>query len=118
MLCRILLGMPVGAIAMSSCVAPRVEIYTQLVCKSQKPDYTSGDSTSSLIDSVFSYRNSVYSISNDTSNNPVLSLFPDQNDDLPASNYYAKQDDNDCASDPEVQAEVAKLIASLFFPLT
>ncbi|KIL69994.1 hypothetical protein M378DRAFT_7764 [Amanita muscaria Koide BX008] len=72
---------PLSAIAMVSTLAPRIEIYTLLACKVHNPD-------------IFGQSNSLLSRS-------VHNLLP----------QISVQDTQRCASDPVVQAAVAKLIA-------
>ncbi|KAM6500295.1 Major facilitator superfamily domain containing protein [Amanita muscaria] len=74
---------PFSAIAMVSTLAPRIEIYTLLACKVHNPD-------------VFNQSNSLLSRS-------VHNLLP----------QISAQDTQRCASDPVVQAAVAKLIAAI-----
>ena len=110
--------MPFTTIAMSATLAPRVEIYTMLVCSVHKPD---------VIRDAFpplSYRHSVpTSVQQSRSPQPIAS-WPDTplahatesvglpfNEDK-LSEWVGEDTEksgNTCASDPVVQAEVAKL---------
>lgn len=85
---------------MSATIAPRVEIYTELACREHKPDYSIG--RGSPLDNGFTFESVPVAV-----NEPV-----DQ-----AHQVVTLQDDaevpNRCASDPEVQAAVATLIAAM-----
>lgn len=80
---RILVLTPFTAIAMSATLAPRIEIYTMLACSVHKPDIFERSYMSSFMPSAL--------------NSNLI-----QN---------ARASENLCASDPVVQAAVAKLTA-------
>ncbi|TDL24842.1 MFS general substrate transporter [Rickenella mellea] len=127
--------MPFTAIAMASTIAPRVELYTRLACREHKPEYSAGRGPSSSnylttngyphgihVDANISERASQISTL------PYMSLaalgsFPiatqpfyrDMPED-PTHNQTSADKERErqlCASDPEVQAHVAKLMASM-----
>lgn len=93
--------MPFSAMAMSACVAPRVEIYTELVCRAHKPEYKTGRRFSPM------HFDDPQMITNFTE---VLDIGVI----APTLNYTAFEAPNPCAKDPEVNAAAAKLIAGEF----
>jgi len=98
----ILAVLPFTAMAMSACIAPRVEIYTELACRAHKPEYKTGR------------RISVTGIAYPQ----LIANFTESNTDpfLPILNFddnAALDMDKRCAKDPEVQAAAAKLIAAM-----
>ena len=105
--------MPFSAMAMSACVAPRVEIYTELACRAHRPDYETGRKFSEppMVFQVVEPQ----AISNYTEDD--ISFI------VPSLNYgdnSAPEELNPCAKDPEVNAAAAKLIAGKLskFPVT
>ncbi|OCB86786.1 MFS general substrate transporter [Sanghuangporus baumii] len=111
---------PFSSIAMSACVAPRIEIYTLLACRQHKPEYTVGDCP--------------HGIDVNTNNTVLPTSFSRLRDSLPISDYQyplpgsktisllfdepalgtikeSSDSKSKCASDPVVQAAAAKIIA-------
>jgi hypothetical protein len=121
---RFLCLMPLSSIAMSMALAPRIEIYTMLACDAHKPEYTAGRGLENLgIHMPFSAKSSgqvlvaynSQSVSSSLTTEPVIDL------DLAPIHVGADEGPTNgtvlpnpklCRSDPEVQAAVAKLIAS------
>lgn len=100
---------PFSAIAMSACAAPRIEVYTELVCLAHRPEYTVGDRNTiqhpTPIDTL--------SVS---SAFQIISAVMDTNTNIADSFSYesaVQKDDRQrkCFEDPVVQAATAKLIA-------
>lgn len=130
-----LLGItPLTSIAMTACLAPRVELYTQLVCRALKPEYAAGGEHDPLLG--FSNTIRVASVVNGldislrhqphapASSLSTLLISSKNQSDIAYlhphvfSTSSSKRDqeddrDNQCASDPTVQAAAAKLIAVL-----
>ena len=102
--CRLLCLMPFAAIAMSATLAPRVEIYTTLACRVHRPD---------IYDQPFSFL-----MGNAADSSRAMSHVPSNL--LDVRNFSTRGLDYNeliaqgkrCASDPVVQAAVAKLSAS------
>ena len=91
---------------MSACVAPKVELYTQLVCRAKKPEYTTGrlPLTTNTIRSISSSSGLVpYTTDSGASNDAFKFLYRSEGDEDVSK--------NPCASDPEIQAFTAQLIA-------
>lgn len=108
---RLLATTPFTAIAMSATLAPRIEIYTSLACRVHKPEifkhsFPTVDHGISATDKVI--------VSNHSFSSPVL-LSPILDTIIAPSGEFAYQNQsqpanpNLCASDPVVQAAVAKL---------
>jgi hypothetical protein len=87
---RLLAAIPFTTTASSAKIAPRIEIYTALVCAVHRPDAAGQEFPTNLLQN-FSY----------------LSRLSAPLDSFTGLNT------SECASDPVVQAEVAKLIAGL-----
>jgi hypothetical protein len=116
--------MPLSSIAMSTTIAPRIEIYTMLACDAHKPEYTAGRGLENLgIHMPFSAKSSdlvsatyvSQSFSSSLETNPVidLNLAPvHAGADKDSTNGTVLPNPKLCRSDPEVQAAVAKLTAS------
>ncbi|PFH51761.1 hypothetical protein AMATHDRAFT_40016 [Amanita thiersii Skay4041] len=104
-----LLGiMPFSAIAMSATIAPRIEIYTRLACKVHKPDIYNEHSLQ-LVLKLFPF------LGSDMLTKPDISMpyLHEVNLITPALNIIAEGSPHgtkQCATDPVVQAAVAKLI--------
>ncbi|CCM04727.1 uncharacterized protein FIBRA_06915 [Fibroporia radiculosa] len=80
---------PLSAIAMSSTLAPRVDILTRLVCEAYRPEYSAGRDVEGPLDMVFF---------------------------APTGNFARPTDDEIfelCASDPVVQQAVSKLTLTI-----
>jgi hypothetical protein len=92
---RLLAVIPFSSIAASAKIAPRLEIYTVLACSVQRPDIVFGHVLSDP--SVFAGFHGHTGLRSFTDDAGVLQIV-----------HY-----NKCASDPVVQAAVAKLIAGL-----
>lgn len=104
---RMLVAMPFSALATSACLAPTVTVLAELVFRAHKLEYTKvGDSylTQPTV--------SVYTIGLNALSGGGATLF---SEDFPA--FFAQQEDvsNPCASDPDVQATVAKLITCMLY---
>ncbi|KLO13488.1 MFS general substrate transporter [Schizopora paradoxa] len=100
----ILSTMPFSAMAMSACVAPRVEIYTELACRAHRPEYETGR----ILPPMFFRAIEPQVIANYTEDD--ISYI------VPSLNYgdnFAPEEPNPCAKDPEVNAAAAKLIAAM-----
>ena len=91
--------MTLVAITMSATMAPRVAIYTLLVCSVHKPDIFDQDLNAFASGSSLT----IYS---STINNSTLSML------APSLGLEKVLGFQTCASDPTVQAAVARLIAS------
>ncbi|KAK0459815.1 uncharacterized protein EV420DRAFT_1641998 [Desarmillaria tabescens] len=94
--------MPFSSIAWSSTIAPRVEIYTQLACAVHSPDIYDDQLTGF--------------VSTNTTTEATLDVRQDRSvtvyfRDMPEAPKNANK--NGCASDPVVQATVAKLAATM-----
>ena len=103
---------PFSAIAMSACAAPRVEIYTELVCRRHRPDYTFGD-RNMYPHSVIPGSLDVTSPPEDTSS--MANTWPFYVGATIPETLQAlgeKEDkQRECFEDPVIQAGAAKLIA-------
>ncbi len=105
---RLIASMPFTAIAMASTIAPRIEIYTMLVCSVYKPDifrqsYPGVDA--SRLDL------SAPNLAAVASSPTLIPIYlPELITDPPQSGNKTTLP-NQCASDPVVQAEVARLTA-------
>ena len=109
---RILCMVPFSAIAMSACAAPRVEIYTELVCRTHRPDYTFGDRNiypHSVIPGSIDVASLPEDISSMANTWPfyVGATIPE------APKLLGEKEDKqrECFEDPVIQAGAAKLIA-------
>ncbi|TFK30241.1 MFS general substrate transporter [Coprinopsis marcescibilis] len=90
-----LLGViPVSALAQSSTLAPKIELYMTLVCRTQKPDVFGGN-LSALTSSVDAASSLI---------SPLVNA---------ATSIASAGLPNSCVSDPTVQAQVAKLSAAV-----
>ena len=111
---------PISGVGFSAAFAPRVEVYASLACRAHKPHYfpdgPSGSISQSL-DYIFppgphnEIANSPTSF--DVDESPLL-FFPNSIDY--ASGFHFEVDPDvrkKCATDPDVQAAVARLLASL-----
>jgi hypothetical protein len=112
---RLLGGMPFTAIAMSSTLAPRIEVYTMLACSVHKPDIFRQNFPGFELglQDISSPNLDIWGFSNEPSLTPLylsdLVLEPENtNGSVPTTPR------NRCASDPVVQAAVAKLTAGGF----
>lgn len=100
---------PFSAIAMSACAAPRIEVYTELVCMAHRPEYTVGDRN------MIQHPTPIDTLSV-SSAFQIISAVMDTNTNIADSFSYesaAQKDDRQrkCFEDPVVQAATAKLIA-------
>lgn len=100
---------PFSAIAMSACAAPRIEVYTELVCLAHRPEYTVGDRN------MIQHPTPIGTLSV-SSAFQIISAVMDTNTNIADSFSYesaAQKDDRQrkCFEDPVVQAATAKLIA-------
>ena len=104
---RVLAMMPLSSIAFSSTVAPRVEIYTQLACAVHNPEIFNDQDTQILTSKGFStsFLQDEHSTTTSYHNATLDFVLGDNETDGPAAKP-------NCASDPAVQAAVAKLAAS------
>lgn len=105
---------PFSAIAMSACAAPRIEVYTELVCLAHRPEYTVGDRN------MIQHPTPIDTLSV-SSAFQIISAVIDRNsiNDNPLSYESAAQKDDrqrKCFEDPVVQAATAKLIAGEYIP--
>ncbi|KAH7929729.1 MFS general substrate transporter [Leucogyrophana mollusca] len=120
----LLIGMPISSIGFSSTLAPRVELYTMLVCRIHRPEYVSN----SNLPGVYGYTTipevPSASVSFPTSVNghtstelglePPSVLVPRIPTLLSEQHNSASGDTRkQCAADPVVQAATAKLAAVL-----
>lgn len=107
---------PVSTVAMSATTAPRIEIYTELACLELKPEYSVGRGSSPMdhlsipgsdLHMDFHDYHGVHLSSHSAwqSVSVELSSFDDG-----TSSPSDEETPNRCATDPEVQAAVAKLI--------
>ncbi len=103
---RLLAAMPFSAMAMSACVAPRVEIYTELACRAHRPEYKTGRGLSQIPFVVD--REVVASFTKDD----IGAIVPELN--FGDNTAFELEVPNPCAKDPEVNAAAAKLIAGEF----
>ncbi|KAH8116885.1 MFS general substrate transporter [Phellopilus nigrolimitatus] len=108
--------MPITSMAMSACAAPRVEIYTQLACLEHKPEYTVGRRAN--IDNFYGIGELNSFKFNDDYAYPdanISSMFHSKPFYAVYEGYATRDEETNkgskCASDPTVQAAVAKLIA-------
>ncbi|KAL4072834.1 major facilitator superfamily domain-containing protein [Scleroderma yunnanense] len=103
-------GAPISSIGYSAAFPPRVEVYTQLVCRVHKPEYFP-DSPSSLFGEPLTRRVAqVHSTTNPTQTGSVDDpsyLF------IPNTTYDDPEIRTKCATDSDVQAAVARLSAAL-----
>ncbi|KAI6097670.1 hypothetical protein EDD16DRAFT_594984 [Pisolithus croceorrhizus] len=105
-------GMLIGALGFSATFAPRVEVYTLLVCHTLKPEYFPDTPIYPVLPHVVgavSTQNASATHANDFSHlsSPIVtypSTIPGYEED--------EQTRQKCTSDPAVQAVVAKLSAS------
>ncbi|KAF9218282.1 MFS general substrate transporter [Gyrodon lividus] len=119
-------GIPIGSIGYSATFAPRVDMYTSLACRTHRPEYISNDLSKSL-----TYQWSHDEPATHAADTPVPHG-PDDNSGvivnlpsvfLPDTSYSSPLEDTQyeydsdtrqkCASDPVVQAVVARLSAVL-----
>ncbi|KAI6116799.1 major facilitator superfamily-domain-containing protein [Pisolithus croceorrhizus] len=102
---------PISSIGYSAAFAPRVEVYTLLVCHVHKPGYFSNDPS---FDAT-TYMTGTPGVPNANIDVPPLSYTPDAVYGPPSVwNYeWSGQTRERCTADPEVQAIVAKLSATL-----
>ena len=136
---RLLCITPITSIAMTACTAPRVEIYTRLVCHALKPEFAAGGGHEPLPDlsSSVEVSNVVNGLDDNLGPEPdiplsslssLLRLSPRGQNDIIAylhprvfsTSAFSEEPQFDakisqCASDPVVQAAAAKLIAGMLF---
>ena len=106
---RLLCIMPFAAIAMSATLAPRVEIFTTLACRVHRPDIYDQDFSSLMGNAGDSSRATSKIILSHVSSN----FFQVHNVSTRRLEYNQLiVQGKRCASDPVVQAAVAKLLAS------
>ncbi|KIK98704.1 hypothetical protein PAXRUDRAFT_9354 [Paxillus rubicundulus Ve08.2h10] len=112
-------GIPIGSMGYSATFAPRVDMYTSLACRAHRPEYIEGVS----LTYQWSHNEPVTHAANipvpgglDDNNNTIVDpsfvLLPNSTSPLA---YTQKESDTRqrCASDPVVQAVVARLSAVL-----
>lgn len=102
---------PISSIGYSAAFAPRVEVYTLLVCHVHKPGYFSNDPSFGAT----TYMTGTRGVPNANIDVPPPSYTPDAVYGPPSVwNYeWSGQTRERCTADPEVQAIVAKLSATL-----
>lgn len=106
---RLVFGAPLSSIGYSAAFAPRVEVYTQLACRVHKPEYFPGSPSSVFSQPLISHVARV-SITSPTKTGAVGDpsyLF------IPNATYEDPETRKKCATDPDVQAKVARLSASM-----
>ena len=113
---RIIFAIPFGSLGYSATLAPKVALYTTLACRVHKPELVANlhDLSLPLINDLATTNANLLDPLIETAANPG-SIF------LPNSAYTALSDytqsepdpEQKCASDPVVQATVAKLTAGL-----
>lgn len=118
-------GAPISGIGFSAAFAPRVEVYTSLACRVHKPQFFP-DSPPGSFCQPLDYDSSPSPQTGSATFSPTQSDV-DQSPFLfvPYSAHYASgsrfEDDPNtrkkCATDPDVQAAVASLLASLSWHL-
>jgi hypothetical protein len=110
------MALPFTAAAMAATLAPRIEIYTILACSVHKPEYTMHlsklpDSNLLVSKSSPGFGTSPSMPANFATEQDIARTYftglPDASNDTEGDNKSS----NRCASDPEVQAAVAKLTA-------
>ncbi|EJD42203.1 MFS general substrate transporter [Auricularia subglabra TFB-10046 SS5] len=101
-------GMPLASIAMSTTIAPRVQIYTRLACMVHRPEYMSegAKAAPTVVDGWGMPPPQGPTLGNHTLVIPVV--LPEHDT---AANNTIPSPSHQCASDPVVKAAVAKLIA-------
>jgi hypothetical protein len=108
-LTRLLVMIPLAAIVASAAFAPRIEVYTALACKVHRPEYFVTEATHPS--SVERQNLDLKSFPRSSFDSPdaVDRLYLDDVGSLSLFQGGSKRDLNPCASDPVVQAAVAKL---------
>ncbi len=95
--------MPFAAIAMSATLAPRVEVYTTLACRVHRPDIYDQDFSGTAANRAVSKTNPSHYVSS--------SILGIHNFGTRGLKFNGLVEGKRCASDPVVQAAVAKLSA-------
>lgn len=100
---------PFSAIAMSACAAPRIEVYTELVCLAHRPEYTVGDRN------MIQHPTPIDTLSVSSAFQIISAVIDTNSNNADPLSYEsaAQRDDRQrkCFEDPVVQAATAKLIA-------
>ena len=113
-----IIGTPIASIGFSAVIAPRVEMYTVLVCRVHAPEYGPSDIHLVQPHSMLSVNTTgaqdeftleVSSVAQG-SIQPLYLYVPPS----PSPSRQHVPDRNQCTSDPVVQADVAQLSAGLF----
>lgn len=122
-LCRLIFGIPIGSIGFSALLAPKVALYTALACRVHRPEYITNHYLHSL---AFPPTHNLAATNapdvpiphasdgSETAVDTVSILLP--NSTCTASSDYSQNgpdSEQKCASDPVVQAVVARLNAGL-----
>jgi hypothetical protein len=124
---RLLVALPLTAISMTATMAPRIEIYTILACRVHKPEYTMHLAPSNLFrlppsDTDSGLLNSKLTPGPWTS--PLIPINIASQWELAhiyfsslpeTANDTESEIENRCASDPDVQAAVARLTAGMYY---
>lgn len=114
---RLIAAIPFSAIAMAATMAPRIEIYTILACSVHRPEYTRNHHLAKELNLPYLGNNEFFTPG------PTLGVLAGHENIQQSINISFSQgqihqssteDEQDCASDPVVQAAVAKLTAGQF----
>ena len=114
---RLIIAIPFTAMSVAATMAPRIEIYTILACRVHRPEYTRNNQ--------FSYELNLPHVGGNELITPgptfgMLADYRSARQDINISVLQGKmhqsttEDDQNCASDPDVQAAVAKLTAGIY----
>ncbi|KAG9318823.1 major facilitator superfamily domain-containing protein [Chiua virens] len=119
----LIFGIPLGSIGYSATLAPKVSLYTDLVCRVHRPEYVINEHAQGSLTSSGPLTHTITSITASAAPAPQVSDGGTGNDTVsihfPTPSYTAWSDyiqsgldEQKCASDPVVQAVVAKLSAA------
>lgn len=119
-LSRLIFGTPLSSLGFSALVAPRVEMYTVLACRVHAPEYEPHDLHLVQPQSMLTM-NATWTQDGFTLDVPIAAHGSVQPVSLyipaspsPSKQHISESDRNQCASDPVVQAAVARLSAGPF----
>jgi len=106
---RLVFGAPLSSIGYSAAFAPRVEVYTQLACRVHKPEYFP-DSPSPLFSQPL-----ISHVAQASNTSPTKTGAVDDPSYvfIPNTTYEDPETRKKCTTDPDVQAKVARLSASM-----
>lgn len=111
---RIIGGMPLASIAMSTTIAPRVQIFTRLACMAHRPEYMSDDAKTAptMVEAGWGH---AFTPQRGPHGGFISVLLPQlqqhQQQHTPSNATKIPSPSEQCQSDPVVQAAVAELIA-------